>query len=389
VKIVLDARYVRERPSGIGAYVRSLVDRLPALAPEAQFEFWAHRLAERPLSTAPNVRERTVDAEPNSLGTVFWPTRLAPLADAGLFHAPHNILGRGIRCPTVVTVHDVMWLLEPRLLPWGTRLPKQLFTPAAIRHGLRRATRIITVSNASADAIRRVAPSCSARLRVIPQGFDTSFAAPLDEAGSRAQAERLLGTGAAYLLVIGQNSPSKGHRVALEAFAAVARRDLRLVLVQRRLPGRGLHSLASRLGVLDRVHWLPLLPPADVVTLVQSAMALLQPSLAEGFGLPALEAMASGCPVVASDIPALRELLGGAGVLVAPGDSRALAAAIRRLVEEPGLRGELRERGLARARDFSWDRNARATLEVYREAADLSRRPDPPVTPTSVRLAAG
>jgi glycosyltransferase involved in cell wall biosynthesis len=116
------------------------------------------------------------------------------------------------------------------------------------------------------------------------------------------------------------------------------------------------------------LRWLPTLSEPELVTIVQAARALLQPSLVEGFGIPALEAMAAGCPVIASDTPALVEVLGGAGLHAKVGDTAGLAAAINRL-RSGSLREELRERGFERARAFSWDVAARQTLEVYREAA--------------------
>jgi glycosyltransferase involved in cell wall biosynthesis len=157
--------------------------------------------------------------------------------------------------------------------------------------------------------------------------------------------------------------------VALRAFAGAARPGERLVLGQRQFTGRGLHQLSNRLGIEDRIVWKQMVSEEDIVTLFQAATALVQPSLAEGFGLPVLEAMACGCPVIASDIPPLREVLGGAGLLSPPGDPVALSLALRKVADDAALRDELRQRGLERARSFSWDRTAKETLEVYREAA--------------------
>ena len=140
------------------------------------------------------------------------------------------------------------------------------------------------------------------------------------------------------------------------------------MLLQRTRQGAGLEKLARELGIADRLRWLPTLSESELVTVLQGARALLQPSLVEGFGIPVLEAMASGCPVIASDTPALVEVLGGAGLHAAVGDGASLAAAIERL-HRGSLRDELRARGLERARDFSWDTAARDTLAVYREAA--------------------
>src|SRR5262245_15072708 len=115
MQVALDARYIREKPSGIGTYVQALVDRLPALSASDRFLFWAHRLAKRPLSSAPNTHEVVVRPGPNSPLPVWWPARYAPFDDVDVFHSPHNLMPSGIRCPSVVTVHDVMALERPDL----------------------------------------------------------------------------------------------------------------------------------------------------------------------------------------------------------------------------------------------------------------------------------
>ncbi len=132
-------------------------------------------------------------------------------------------------------------------------------------------------------------------------------------------------------------------------------------------------KLARRLQVDDRVIWLSHAAQDDVAALIQNAGALLQPSFYEGFGLPVIEAMACGCPVVATDIPPFREIADGAALLVPPDDVGALASAVGQVVMSPERRRSMAESGLARAGEFSWDRCARETLDVYREAAAVAR----------------
>ena len=370
--VVVDARYVGPSPSGIGTYVRALLDRVPALAPDLAFHFWRHPSAPSALFDAPNVSSTVVRAQANGPSTLLWPARLDRFPNEGLLHMPYNILGRGVPLPAVVTLHDVMWLEQPECCdprPW-LRPIRQAFFAAGIRRALRTAERILTVSQASADDIVRLEPSAAPRIRVTPNACGPEFRAPNDPRAAQQRASELLATDAPFFLVVGLNQPSKRHADAVRAFAAMGKPGERLVLIQRRAAGRGLDRLVRTLGVSDRVLWQPALPRRDLIALLQSACLLVHPSSAEGFGIPVLEAMACGCPVLASDIATLREVASGAAVHFPAGDLESLATAWRALADDPARRQELRAQGLQRATQFSWDRTARLTLEVYREVLE-------------------
>ncbi len=368
MRYVIDARYIRKRPSGIGNYVDAIVQRLPALAPDAQFRLWTH--PERPEPTsAPNVVHHVVREIADGLTTLLAPSRLDALEPDDVIHFPYSLLGRGLPCATVVSVMDVMWVEQPALVdarPW-IRRARQLFYQAGMVRALRSATRILTISKATADRIIGLVPEALDRITVTHCAVSPEFSAPEDLDASRARAAELLGTEAPYYLVVGKNEPYKAHDVALRAFAAGAHRSEKLVLVQRENAGRGLRELAHDLGIARRVIWAPNLSFRDLIEVLRGAHALLQPSLVEGFGMPALEAIACGCPVVASDAAALVEVLGGAGLHAVRGDHVDFARALRRL-RDGAFRTELRARGLERARAFNWDHTARATLDVYRAA---------------------
>ena len=175
--IAIDARYVRERPSGIGSMVQALVRRVPALMPDMSFLLLRHPLARGQLSDAPNVREVTVHAEANGPGTLLALPRLVNLADVDLFHATFNILPSSLPMPSVVTIHDLMWLTEPALCgaegAWGQ--VQTAFYRNGIRRALRDATMIITISEATRDEIRRVAPDASDRCRTVYHGVDPAI----------------------------------------------------------------------------------------------------------------------------------------------------------------------------------------------------------------------
>lgn len=368
-RFVIDARYVGSGPSGIGSYVAALIARLPALAPEARFRLWASPERPEPVA-APNVECVTVPATPDGLRTLVRPSSLDALEPNDVMHFPASLLGRRLPCPTVVTIHDLMWLEQPEKVdarPIQQRV-RASYYQAGMRNALRSATRLIAVSQATADRIAVVRPDAAKRVRVIHNAAGPAFAPPADLGAAARRAAALLGSAAPYYLLVGKNEPYKAPELVLEAFAREARPEELLVLVQRTRSGKGLAKLAEKLGISAQVRWLPALADADLLSVLQSARALVQPSLVEGFGIPVLEAMAAGCPVIASDTPSLVEVLGGAGLHARVGDSAGLATAMRQM-RDASLRSELRERGLERARAFSWDTAAKLTLEVYRQAA--------------------
>ena len=370
-RVVVDARYVRERPSGTRTYVEALVHRFPGLAPREDFHLWVHPEAPNPLVDASNVTQEAVRAAANGPATLLYPHRLGDVRESDVFHATFNIVGFTLPCPIVTTILDLSWWERPDLNEPNPFLRpfEYAFYNIGIRSALKRSNRILTISNASADKILQLDPTVRDRLQVAYCSCGDEFVPPIDRDATRERAARLVGSEADYYLIIGWNPVGKGHDVAMGAFAAGAPREHHLVLVRRGAPPKAFLRLLVKLGIEDRVHWIEGATNEECVVLMQSALALLQPSRYEGFGIPALEAMAVGCPVIASDIPALVEVVGGAGIHARVGDTDDLARAIAKVSAEPALRAELREHGLERRKAFSWDRTAAATLEVFREAA--------------------
>jgi glycosyltransferase involved in cell wall biosynthesis len=369
MRVAIDCRYIRERPSGIGAYVEAMVHAIPQMAPDDEFVLWAHRLAARPLTNASNVSEITVPVEPNSLWTIWWPEHYASFDGVNLFHAPHNILPCHVPCATVVTIHDLLSFDYPALAftRWSQRI-KRVYYPRAQWRALRHATSLIATTSVTADRIANLCPSARGHVAVVPMAAGPIFTPAPDPDGARKRAAEIIGSDAPFFLVVGQHSPTKQHATALAAFARDIPAPWRLVLVQRQTYNHPLANLARRLGIEKRVTWIPHVEAADLVVLYQVAVALVQPSLYEGFGLPIVESMASGCPVVASDIPTLREVVGTAAILVPPNDIAGFGHALVTLARSPDQRRDLAGAGIDRAKVFSWDRCARETLDVFRDA---------------------
>jgi glycosyltransferase involved in cell wall biosynthesis len=199
---------------------------------------------------------------------------------------------------------------------------------------------------------------------------------PVEDSETRAVLARY-GLEPGFLFSLGRLNRRKNLGALLRAFAAVrARGPAELALVIGGKPDHGAEQImraAREAGRTSRIHWVGLIPEADLPAFYSGAACFVYPSLFEGFGLPLVEAMACGCPVVSSDRTACPEVVGEAGLLVDPEDATSIAAAIARILGEEDLRAELRQRGLARSRLFTWGETARRTLAVLHDAAECSR----------------
>jgi glycosyltransferase involved in cell wall biosynthesis len=292
--------------------------------------------------------------------------QMVNLDGVDLFHAPSNILPRGIDMPCVTTIHDIMWLTDPQLCSarlWG-KVERHFFAHG-IKRALRKSDAIMTVSEATRATILDIHPQLAERTFASLPGVATPFAARAIEP---EELRRIGCPTKRYFLTVGQNSPYKNHAGAIRAFASAFAGDegVDLVIVQRRGSGaEALQRLANRLGLAGRVHVFAPLEEADLVTLYCGALGLLHPSFCEGFGMPLAEAMACGCPVITSNISAMPEVTAGAALLVDPHDTASIAAALKRVACEPGLASELRKKGLIRARALNWEKFAADTLTTY------------------------
>ena len=365
--ICIDCRYLSDRPSGIGEVTRALVDHAPLLAPQYKFLLIRNAARTRALSAANNVTEIALKTPANGPGTLWFLPFLVDLRNVDLFHAPFNILPRGLNMKTLATVHDIMWLTHPKWCnPNAYGMIERRFYRQGINRALGEASAIATVSEATKEAIVEHRPDAADRMHVTMSGVSERFRrVQIDEAALRRIG---LAPGQQFILTAGQNAPYKNHRGAVEGFAKAFadRPDIALVMVQRRGSGAGeLSSLARKLGIEDRVHFTGTVGFDTLLQLYSGALALLHPSLCEGFGNPVAEAMACGCPVITSNMSAMPEVAGGAALLVDPRDSNDIARNLRRVAQDGELATTMRERGLQRAEELSWESFARKNVEIY------------------------
>jgi glycosyltransferase involved in cell wall biosynthesis len=378
--ICIDARYLRERPSGIATIVQAIVDHVPGWAPELDFLLLKHPNAPGRLSAAPNVREVVVRQEANGPATLFFLPRLVDFDGVDLYHGPFNILPHGLEMRTVVTINDVMWLTHPQWAqsPGIWKYVETPFYQHGIKNALRHATRIIAISQATKREIEKLDPRAADRTRVVLEGVSSGFRPTGDEVGRAAiEAARTKHLGdphRRYVLSVGQYVGYKNHDTVLRAFALAFGKDsdVHLAFVQRLGSGpEVLGPMARDLGVGGRVHFLHGVPFPELVHLFQGAMVLCHPSLVEGFGNCPSEAMMAGCPVVTSNRSSMPEVSGSAALLVDPEDPADVARALARVAGEPELAASMSARGMVRAAELTWEACARGTLDVYRETLGL------------------
>jgi glycosyltransferase involved in cell wall biosynthesis len=266
---------------------------------------------------------------------------------------------------SVVTLHDLTFVLYPE-----TQTPAARAYYAAAGESARRAHRVIAVSQRTAADATRLLGVDPARLRVIHEAASEAYQ-PRPWAELAPLAARLgFDPDRPYLLAVGTLEPRKNLPLVFEVLALLRRRlPLQLLVVG----GRGwldeaIFEAHARSGVQEAARFVGPLPGPELAVLYSHAAVFVFPSLYEGFGLPPLEAMACGAPVVSSNAGPLPEVLGAAALLLPPRDPRLWAQAIERVLEDPPLAADMRQRGRARAAQFSWERAARATRAVYHEA---------------------
>jgi glycosyltransferase involved in cell wall biosynthesis len=282
-----------------------------------------------------------------------------------VLHSVDHVAPRWGAWRSVVTLHDLAFLVYPETHTAASRAYY-----AASGESVRRAERVIAVSQRTASDAVRLLGVDPARVRVVPEAAAPVYA-PRTEDDYLQVAHRLgLDPSQPYLLFVGTLEPRKNVPLLLEAFAMVRQQlEVQLLLVGARgWLDEPIFATHARLGLGDSAPFLGSLDQEALAALYSRAAAFVLPSLYEGFGLPVLEAMACGAPVICSNSGPLPEVTGDAAVLLAPEDPRPWANAILRVLTDARVAERLRQDGFARAALFSWHRAALATREVYREA---------------------
>ena len=368
MRIAIDARKLHDY--GIGTYVRNLVYWLSNQDGDNEYQL----LCRDEDIDFVRALGRRFTAVPISAGNYSMREQFAvPLAlaraRAELFHAPHYVVSPLTRCRFIVTIHDCIHLRFPEYLP--NRMA-HTYARAMMGMAARRSCRVLTVSEASKQDILHYLKVPADKVEVIYNALDERLARPPTPAEIAKVRERFQ-LEAPFILYAGNIKPHKNVDRLIEAYSVLRRRgveDAKLLIIGNEISKYPhLRRLVHRFNLHQHVRFLGFVPDATLAALYRLASVFVFPSLYEGFGLPPLEAMAGGAPVITSNVSSLPEVVGDAAILIDPMDAGAIADAMARVLGDAGLRADLVRRGRDRVKLFSWERSVSRVREVYAELA--------------------
>jgi glycosyltransferase involved in cell wall biosynthesis len=375
MKVAIDLQSALMTRAGIGQYTYSLAKYLPRLSPSNEFIGLAFGRGGGDLADleAPNFRVRRVSCIPRRAMNLLWKKIDWPPVDAftgavDLFHFP-GFVARPLRnAKAVVTIHDLAF----RRMPDFSEARNAAFLNKHVPLTLERAALVLVDSKFTASELSELYGYPGDKTRVIPLGVEEGFYPRPEEESYRLC--RQYGLPERFILCVSTIEPRKNIGTLLEAYGLLREGGGEvpdLVIIG----GRGwrgedekIERIIEKLKLRDAVKLLGYVERGAMPALYSAATLFVFPSLYEGFGLPPIEAMACGLPVICSNAPSLPEVVGDAALLVPPRDAACMAGEMRKLIDDAALRQELKQQGLARAKHFTWAETARLTLNAYREA---------------------
>ena len=375
VNYCFDARASTTHFPGIGRYVFNLLRAMgPMLKDDEELTvLWdPNETSHWNLSTLQSGRIQLVAARvsPFSLFQLWILPNLLRRLAVDLYHNPYPILPYRTDQPMIVTIYDLIPIIHPRSVPLRARLLFRVSTARATRT----TSFIITVSESTRRDLRRCFKLQEETIAPIPLAADPCFVRQAENEVERVQ--EVYSLGQRFVLYVGTNKPHKNLIRLVEAWHITCRdlpestSGIQLVIAG---PWDNRYQQAKeRARQFENIRIIGPVKEKDLPGLYSGAAFFVYPSLYEGFGLPVLEAMACGTPVACSSSSSLVEVAGDAALLFDPEDTREMARALSRLMKEENLRRELGKRALERADQFSWDRTARETLQIYRKAVSSS-----------------
>ncbi|MBI4301055.1 MAG: glycosyltransferase family 4 protein [Chloroflexi bacterium] len=365
MRVGIDARLLYYAAGGISQYIRALIEALARIDRDDEFIVFQQRRDKQILLSQPNFRRRSLWT-PCHHAWESWALSLElARARTDLLHSPDFISPSWLRSPAVVTIHDLAFLRFPQLVTGESRRYY-----GRIKRAVTSARGIIAVSENTRRDMTELLGVSPDRVDVIYHAADEAFR-PLGNETSAEFCQRR-GLPPSFILWVGTIEPRKNLVTLLKALAILQSRGHHYPLVVAGAKGwlyEETLNIIEDLSLTSKVILFGQASREDLLMLYNAAWVFAFPSLYEGFGLPPLEAMACGTPVISANTSSLPEVLGDAALLIDPEDVEAWADAIARLYQDEALRDELKSRGLAQSGKYSWTKTAEATLAVYRRVA--------------------
>ena len=372
MRVAIDVRTVTEARSGVGNYVLNLLAGLRRVAPQHEFFLVGQERNLEVLGRSNGLCHRALlshESHPwGDLWEHLWLPRVLKRHGVQVMHGPATLIPLGRDgFASVATIHDLVAFLYPETIPQKYAL----YMTWLLKRVVKRAMRIISVSQCTKDDLVRVLGVPPERIAVIHEAAQPGFQ-PIADQEALQRARRRYGISKPFFYHVGNIEPRKNLVRLLKAFLSLRHRfkgQVQMVISgQEGWLTRRLHGDIGRLDLGQDVIFTGYLPQEDLPLLMNAALAFVFPSLYEGFGLPALEAMSCGTPLITSNLSSLPEIVGPAALLVEPTQVEDIAQAMWRVFEDAGLRQRMSRLGLEQAARFSWQQTARQTMEVYLEA---------------------
>ena len=366
MRIAIDARKLHD--FGIGTYVRNLVRELARQDHDDQYVLLCRRTDVDFVKALGPRFEPVVESSGNYSvrEQVSVPMSLRR-ARPSLFHAPHYVVSPLTGVPYVVTIHDCIHLRFPQYLPNRRAL---LYARTMMGLSARRSRRVLTVSQASKQDILQYLRIPAEKVEVVYNALDERLATPPTADDLARVRERFLLT-SPFILYTGNIKPHKNVDRLLDAYSILRRRgfeDVKLLIIGEEISKYpNLRRQVHRHQLHSQVRFFGHVPDATLAALYRLASVFVFPSLFEGFGLPPLEAMAAGVPVITSNVSSLPEVVGDAALLIDPMNPSAIADAMARVLGDAALRDQMILKGYERVKHFSWTRSVARTREIYAE----------------------
>jgi glycosyltransferase involved in cell wall biosynthesis len=368
IKIGIIYGGISEQKAGMDHYLHQVLSAMKRMAPHHRYVLIDHRPEKTPFKE--NFEQLVLDLPRPPARVSRWNLRVVPrvLSQFDLVFSP-GLYGP-VRIPpqvsSVMVVHDLTRYLFPHFFPFNAM--QKILDLWAYPAMLRRYDHILAVSQTTQQDLNRLFKIPEQKITVTYHGAEEAFR-PLNSQTVENRLRQSYNIKKPYILFLGTLEPRKNIPALLKAFRGLlAQIPHDLVLVgQKGWKWEPVMAEMEKPDLKGRVHWVGYVEDADRVLFYNGAEFFVYPSWYEGFGMPLLEAMQCGCPVIASGVSAMPEVVGEAGILIDPHRTEDLRQAMLRLIREPGLKEKLTRIGLEQAKKFSWENSARKTLEVFEE----------------------